>query len=132
MDLSDSTDKCYMCLELINNNDYPNVIRICKCNTYIHLQCFREKQNYFHDPTCEVCRQPYIFNIPHGPIPLGNVTSVLTLTVTPIIIDIPVLDVLVDQAENRRILYRKLLGILGIMCTICVIVSLIVIATFVK
>jgi hypothetical protein len=63
------SNNCRICFKAVNINDYPSVMRVCKCSEYVHIMCFREKLDV-DNPNCPVCMQLYIWNISHDPVPI--------------------------------------------------------------
>ena len=56
-------DKCKICLENVNMNDYPKVIRPCQCNSPIHRICYDEQMRLRPRENCDVCDKPYLVTL---------------------------------------------------------------------
>lgn len=56
-------DSCRICLESLNEDDYPSVIRPCQCEILIHKKCLEEQLKKKFQTNCEICGKIYIFNL---------------------------------------------------------------------
>lgn len=56
-------DKCRICLEPVDIKDYPKVFRPCMCTQPLHMECLQTQLEIKYQEKCEICRQPYLFNI---------------------------------------------------------------------
>lgn len=56
-------ESCKICLEEVKISDYPDVIKPCACNQFIHRKCLDRQLVKSKQDSCEVCKKKYIFNL---------------------------------------------------------------------
>lgn len=68
---------CRICFDKVKISNYPHVLKVCACNSYIHKTCLETQLSIKYQNKCEICNSIYIFNIYHNNskediLPLNN------------------------------------------------------------
>lgn len=48
--------ECPICLEVVNPDNFPEIVKICKCNSHYHIECYR----LLKGDRCQICHGSFI------------------------------------------------------------------------
>lgn len=48
--------ECPICFDEVDPNDFPSIVKVCRCNLYYHISCFK----LLKDDRCHICLGSFI------------------------------------------------------------------------